>query len=226
MVEAQTNRIKVADSNVKNFKAMLRFLYSGALRGPFDVEEVLILASKYDLPGLIKVCTAKMEVDLSAHRGSCSVFRLVKEKAEMAAKFGIPGVQEALERMLCSWCLSDAQTQMRCTSHYYPLHFEDRPLNARQQSEHDEILDFLATALGFAHVQGFPTLKRTCLGLLEQHSCDLDTEASSSMLEQLPELAIEMMRRFHRKVAAENKMMRSEQEEHDRENMDGDLFGY
>ena len=67
------------------------------------------------------------------------------------------------------------------------------------KTQHDKNLDFLVEALACAHVHGLPTLKSTCLGFLEKHHCNLDTKATAS-LEKHPDLLMEMMRRFHRKV--------------------------
>ena len=129
MVEAQTNRIKVADSNVKNFKAMLGFLYTGALRDPFDTDEVMILASKYNLHGMIKVCIAKMQWELCDHRGSSAAFPLVNELVELADKFAVTGVREALEKMLKGWCLTNEHVEPSCNTNHYrvPRRYRSRP---------------------------------------------------------------------------------------------------
>merc|ERR1712240_212781 len=190
MVEAQTNHIKVADSNVKNFKAMLGFLYTGALRDPFDSDEVMILASKYNLHGMIKVCIAKMQWELCDHRGSSTAFPIVNELVELADKFAVAGVREALEKMMKGWCLTNEHVEPSCNTYHYrvPRRTEKDPdEELEMKTQHDKNLDFLVEALACAHVHGLPTLKSTCLGFLEKHHCNLDTKATLS-LEKHPDL--------------------------------------
>ena len=66
MRETITGKVQIADSDVLSFKAFLRFLYSGNLTEPFELESVLNLARKYDLPDLICPCISKLSdpVDL------------------------------------------------------------------------------------------------------------------------------------------------------------------
>ena len=67
MEEKLKNEIKIKDSTPEAVKAMLNYIYTGQV-ADFNigniVADVIHLADKYDLPGLLKICEKTLLDDL------------------------------------------------------------------------------------------------------------------------------------------------------------------
>lgn len=66
MIEGKSHVIKIDDFSLEIVKHFLEMLYTGNCTAPSSLGGILLMADKYQLPHLIKLCLNHMHVNMSA----------------------------------------------------------------------------------------------------------------------------------------------------------------
>jgi len=212
MSEAQTNRVKVPDFNVQDFKAFLSFIYSGLLRGPYKLEQILILSNKYDVPALITSCVEKLKYTVCLDQMTvgdipAKVFAASFTKHfRLADRLGIVEYKRGCEEVVCE--VVDEINKGK---------YGGYPEDCKTESQHGAVLGLVVDLLVFAHLYSCEKLKKECLSHLMTHECDLDQDSLRSKLKAHPDLLLQMVSSFHLKMNSATKKDREESNSEDSE---------
>ena len=82
--ESQTNQVDITDCDLETFKAFIRFLYCGRLYKPFDLYNLLALASKYMLPDLVSASVPLLKAEIDAAVDPQARLEVAKKMMEIA----------------------------------------------------------------------------------------------------------------------------------------------
>jgi len=147
--ESKTNQIDIIDCDLETFKAFIRYVYCGRLYQPFDLYNLLALASKYMVPDLVSASVPVLKAEINASNDLQAGLEMAKKMVEIAKKGDLFLVTYTCEACLISQ-LSDAWS-------------------------HD-LLDYRRTAdyaielLILGHVYGCTRLVEKCLGILKSRN--------------------------------------------------------
>ena len=165
MRETITGKVQISDSDVLSFKAFLRFLYSGNLTEPFELESVLNLARKYDLPDLICPCISKLKSELGAMAGRTISF------ADM--------IQATTPRLALAKKLNFPSVTYECETALMDRIDLEKFLSGTSSSAAEEVLDNVVKLLVLSHELGGTRLRAKCFEYLRSlpHVLSVDVKA-------------------------------------------------
>jgi len=191
MIEAQTNRVKVTDFKVRDFKNFLGFIYSGLLRDPFDMEQMLILANKYDVPALIDACIKKVGSELKRDSELVVSF---EEHFRLADRLGIPKFRQGCEALLHGFV--DTLTGDRDE-----IFLGCQPGSRQHDRDmHDRALNHVVELLVFAQRHSCQQLKKKCLSHFMKHKCGWVQDALAEKLKDHPDVWQMIVNAYHLKL--------------------------
>ena len=187
-------RIKVNNTCYHDFGSFLRYIYTGRLLEPFVMEEILLLAKKYSVSGLMKACAGKVKKDWNATLGLDAQIQVIANKIRFAYSLELFGFKDEIENIACSR-VSDLNYEVRKRSTSSdPLCAA--PMSEGESKKHDDILDEVVGLLVLAHGETCLDLKASCFDHLEIHVCDFQSYGSQRRLKAHPDLLLEMVRRY------------------------------
>jgi len=200
MIEARSGVVEVPDFKARDFKNFLRFVYSGLLRDPFDMEQMICLANKYDVPALIDTCVKKVGSELKPDFGRIPAQTLVvsfEEHFRLADRLGIPKFRQGCEALLHG--LVDTWTGDRGDRGEI---FRGCQPGSRQHDRdaHDLALNHVAELLVFALRHSCQQLKKKCLSHFMKHKCGLDQDSLTEKLKDHPDVILEIVKAYHLKL--------------------------
>ena len=187
---ASPTRIKVDNTCVQDFRSFLRFVYSGRLVEPFVMEEILLLAKKYGVPGLMKACAGKVKKDWYGTLGLEAQIQVIANKLQFARSLELVAFKEEIEKLLLSrvrdlnYLIRRRASEPFCAA----------PMSEVEEKKHDDILDEVVGLLVLAHDEECKELKACCFNHLEIHVCDFQSYGSQRRLKTHPDLLLEMVR--------------------------------
>ena len=205
MTEARTNRVKVTDFKAQEFKTFLGFIYSGFLRDPFDLEQMLILANKYDVPALIDTCLKKVKAESDPSNIELRKLPIKKlvifiKHFRLADRLGIAKFKQGCEDLL-----GEMEGPLGEMVDQAGRDAEGSPEGCNIQTQkirnwHDVALNNVVEILVFAYRFSRETLKKKCMSHLMRDKCDLDQESFKNKLKAHPEVLFEIVRSYHTKL--------------------------
>jgi len=198
MMEARSGVVEVTDFKARDFKTFLGFIYSGLLRDPFDMEQMICLANKYDVPALIDACLKKVGSESNRDSERIPRHTLVvsfEEHFRLADRQGIPKFRQGCEDLLHSFV--DTWTDSREEI------FRGCQPGSRQHDRdaHDLALNHVVELLVFAQRHSCQQLKKKCLSHFMKHNCGwLDQDALAEKLKDHPDVWREIVKAYHLKL--------------------------
>ena len=205
MIEARTNRVKVTDFKAHHFMKFLKFIYSGLLRDPFDLEPMLILANKYDVPSMMNTCLKKVKTE--SELSKVDMYELPVEKLtvfteyfRLANRLGIVEFKQGCEDLFDDIESVLGEIVEKASTSYRGSPVGCRATSQRVKDRHGVILSNVVEILVLAHRFSRKKLKQKCLSHLTRHKCDLDQKCFRKKLKDHPEVLLEIVSSYHMRM--------------------------
>jgi len=175
--ESKTNRVDITDCDLETFKAFIRFLYCGRLYQPFDLYNLLALASKYMVPDLVCASVPLLKAEINASKDPQAGLEMAKKMMEIAKRGDFPLVTYTCEEYLIAQLTAKSS---RCNGYSsYP-------------ADYPGTVDYAIELLILSHVYGGTRLNAQCLQVLQSSNLARYFSEKQGRLKEYPAILAQL----------------------------------